>query len=195
MIPRIVLLFALTALPVEAAAQIFVSGGVAAPVSPEVVTDIYRSGYSLAIGFALESGSFPFARIRPFGSFQKFRTDPGPFEAQFQNIDEVDGGEMPVLFAGADLQLRRPFASFTPYIAPALGFAVFSIDDITADGITFNLREEVSGFAAGIGGGFALALSRQSELFIEAQYVYAFLDVDDRTFVPVRLGIEFSFDY
>lgn len=195
MLARLALVILLAAVPAAAHAQIFVSGGVASPMSPETVTNIYRSGYSFAIGFAMQSGSFPFARVRPFGSFQRFRTDPGPFEEQFENIDEVDGGEMPALYAGADLQLRLPFAAFTPFVAPSLGLAVFSIDDITADGITFNLREQIGGFAAGIGGGFAYSFTRNYEAFVEVQYVHAFLDGDDRTFVPVRMGVELGFDY
>lgn len=189
------LLLASAVLSGEADGQVFVSGGVVTPNSPDVVTDIYRSGYSIAVGFALESGSFPFARLRPFGSFNKFRTDPEPFEAQFENIDEVEGGDMPLIYAGADLQLRLPFAAFTPYIAPAVGYAVFSIDDIIADGIRFNLREEVGGLALGLVGGFAYGVSRNYEVFAEGQYVRAFLDGRDRTFVPVRMGLAFSFDY
>lgn len=177
-----------------ASAQIFLSGGAATPLSPDPVNDIYRSGYSVALGFVLESGAYPFVRLRPFGSFQKFRTDPAPFRDQFENFDEVAGGAMPVIFAGADLQFRRPFADFTPFVAPALGLAVFSIDDITADGITINLQDERTGLAVGMGGGFAYRLSRSYGFFIEAQVVYAILEDADRSFVPVRFGVELNFD-
>jgi hypothetical protein len=194
MLRRTALLLLLLFIPQAASGQIFLSGGAAAPLSPDPVTDIYRSGYSVALGFILESGAYPFVRLRPFGSFQKFRTDPGPFRNQFENFDEVEGGAMPVIFAGADLQFRRPFADFTPFVAPALGLAVFSIDDITADGITINLQDERTGLAVGIGGGFAYRLTRNYGLFLEAQAVYTILDGADRTFVPVRFGVELSFD-
>lgn len=194
MLRRILLVFAVLAVPKVASGQVFISAGAASPHSPESVTTIYRAGYSAAVGFALESAAYPFARLRPFGSYQKFRTDRGPFEAQFENIDDVEGGEMPVILAGADLQLRRPFAVFTPFLAPMLGIAMFSVDDITADGITFNLRDEVTGVALGIGAGIAYAVNRNYELFLEGQYVHAFLEGDDRSFVPVRMGVEFGFD-
>lgn len=195
MLRLLALVLALLVVPKTAVGQVFVSAGAASPLTPEAVTDIYRSGYSVAVGFVLESAAFPFARLRPFGSYHKFRTEPGPFEAQFVNIDEIDGGEMPVIFAGADVQFRRPFAAFTPFVAPAVGIAVFTIDDITADGITFNLRDEVSGFALGVSGGLAYSFNRTYQLFVEGQYVRAFVDGEDRSFVPVRLGLELNFDY
>lgn len=200
MLSRFVQLFALLVAPLlvvpqTASSQVFVSGGAAWPLSPESTTNIYRSGYSFAGGVILEFGAFPFARVRPFGSFQRFRTDPGPFLDQFENIDEVEGGEMPVIFAGVDLQFMHPFARFRPYLAPAIGLAVFSLDDITADGITFNLQDESAGVGVGVGGGFAYEMTRNYQLFADVQYVYVVLESNDRTFVPVRVGIELAFDY
>lgn len=185
----------LLVVPQTASSQVFVSGGAAWPLSPESTTNIYRSGYSFAGGVILEFGAFPFGRVRPFGSFQRFRTDPEPFFEQFENFDEVEGGEMPVLFAGVDLQLMHPFARFRPYVAPAIGLAVFSLEDITADGITFNLHDETTGVGVGLGGGFVYEVTRNYQLFAEAQYVYVVLESNDRSFVPVRVGIELAFDY
>lgn len=200
------LLLGLLAFPGLSAAQVFVSAGVGLPVGPDQVTDLYSSGFGIGAGFSLEHSGYPAVRFRPFGTYQKFQIDDEQLRSEFEtpiedslNIDvTVSGGDMSVIFAGADLQLRIPYARFSPYIAPAFGILMTAIDDITIEGPSgstiFNVSNEETAIAVGIGAGFLAGLTERFQVFTEAHYLYAFTQGDNLSWVPIRFGVTYLFD-
>lgn len=184
-----------------ASAQVFVSGGLGIPLGPDQVTELYGTGLGAGAGFFLEHTAYPYARLRPQGVYQKFAIDPDELQAFEEQIEDslgaqvsLSGGDMGIIFAGADLQLRIPNARFTPYVAPALGVSYIAVDDITIEGAggttTFDVQNEETAFTLGLGAGLAASLSDRYELFLEAHYMYAIIaDGDNQSWVPVRFGL------
>lgn len=181
------------------AGQIFVSTGVGIPMGPENVTEFYNPGFGAGAGVVLEYKSIPFARIRPQGVYQQFRIEDDflkEIEDEIEdslNVDvSVSGAQRGIIFAGADVQLRIPYARFSPYVAPAFGLAFIATDAIEVESergsISYDIRDDDTSIAIGLGVGFYAEVSRQLELFGEAHYMLAFRESNE-TWIPVRFGV------
>lgn len=194
-------LLALTIVPfATASGQIFVSGGLGFPLGPDQVKDLYSSGFGAGAGFYLEDSAYPYARIRPQGVYQKFAIDPDALQEFEEEIEgdtlnvEASGGDMGIIFAGADLQLRIPNAAFSPYVAPTVGVSYVAVNDITIEGLggttTFDVQNEETAFTLGLGAGIAATFAGRYEVFVEGHYMYAIVGGgDNQSWVPVRFGV------
>lgn len=184
---------------VPASGQVFVSFGTGFPLGPENVSDLYEPGFGAGAGLMLENTAFPFARLRPQGTYQRFRIEDSFLQEIESDIEDtldidvsVSGASRGIIFAGADLQLRIPYASLTPYVAPAAGVAFIATDAIDVDapggGASYEVQDDHTAFALGLGAGIAAVFAEQYELFLEAHYMMAFTDETER-WIPIRFGL------
>lgn len=192
-----------SALP--ASAQVFVSAGAGFPMGPERISDVYDPSFGASAGIVLENTAFPYARLRPQGSYQRFVIEDSfllDIEEAIEDSLPVDvtvsGAERGIIFAGADLQLRIPYAAFTPYVAPAAGVAFIATSAIEVEapttGASYEVEDDATGFALGIGAGLAGRFGDRLELFAEGHYMLAFIEGENERWFPIRFGLALSFE-
>lgn len=196
---------ALLLLPIHiSAGQVFVSAGVGFPLGPENVSDLYEPSFGAGAGLMLENTAYPFARLRPQGTYQRFVIKDSFLQEIEDEIEDslaldvsVSGAERGIIFAGADLQLRIPYADLTPYVAPAAGVAFIATSAIDVEApttsLSFGVGEDATAFALGLGVGVAAVFANRYEIFLEGHYMLAFADETER-WIPVRFGLAFRMD-
>lgn len=170
--------------PVTSHAQLFVSGGVAVPVSPDDISDVYNTGFGATAGFAIDLPLMPITP-RLFGSFDTFSLDDD--ELGF----DADGGNLRAIAVGLDALFTVLPGPLSPYIAPAAGLTFLSLDDVEAGGIQFNISDEETAFTLGMGAGVMMNLLVGPKIFLDGRLLYAFTSGDNFVWAPVRLGVIF----
>lgn len=175
-------LLACLAFPLTSHAQLFVSGGIAFPISPDDVNDVYGSGFGATAGFAADLPLIPITP-RAWVNFDSFPIDED--ELGF----DVDGGSLRAITIGADAQFTVPMGPLSPYFAPAAGLTFISVDDLEAGGISLDISDSESALTLGAGAGLSFDLIVGPSLFLEAKLLYAFTSGDNFMWAPIRLGI------
>lgn len=162
--------------PVSARGQAALSVGASFPIAPEGFRDAYNPGFGMAGSFPLP---LPDITIIP-------RLSAGFALHQFDEENAVEAdGSLSTIYVGVDGQLIRPHGAVKPYVAPFLGFALFSADDFS---------EGETGVALGAALGAAFRIPAGLHLFIEGRIVHGFLDGDDLTWMPILAGVVFDLD-
>lgn len=172
------------AFPMTAHAQFFVSGGLAFPVSPEEVNDVYSSGFGATAGYGLDLPLIPITP-RLFANFDSFSIDEDEFPV------DIDGGNLRAITIGLDALISLPTGPLSPYVAPAAGFTFLSVDDVEVEGFEFDLSDEETALTLGIGAGLQFGLLVGPTIFVDVRLLYALTSGDNFLWAPIRLGLMF----
>ncbi len=173
---RSLLLLVVLTFPITARGQASLSAGVSFPLAPEGFRDAYDPGFGMSGSFRLP---LPELLIVPrlTAGFALHQIDEGSVERE--------GGNLSSIFVGFDGQLIRPHGLIKPYVAPFLGFAIFSAESFS---------EGETGIAIGGAVGVAFRLPPGPHLFVEARVAHAYLEGSDVRWTPVHGGVAFDLD-
>lgn len=169
-------------LPSTANAQLFVSGGLAFPISPDEVNDAYGSGFGATAGFGLDLPLIPITP-RVFLGFDSFPIDEDQFAGS------IDGGSLRAITLGADALISLPSGPLSPYVAPAAGFTFLSAGDVEVGGVEVELTENETALTLGLGGGLTFGLLVGPEIFLDVRLLYAMTSGDNFLWAPIRVGL------
>lgn len=184
----------LSASPIAAFGQASVSAGIAVPVAPDQLADLYNPGFGL-------SGSFPLpiralmVQPRLTAGFDILQVDAGFLEERGEELgSEIDGGNLSIIHVGFDVQIIRPNAAVKPYVAPFFGFAIIAVENFSISGISYGGGEGETAVAIGGAAGVAIRLPVGPHVFAEGRLMHAFTEDNGTTWAPLRAGVAFDLD-
>ena len=176
--------------------DLYLSGGVGVPSSPEAFSKNWSSGYIVGGGVGI---SFTKA------STLIFLADYGSFPTDNENIlnmffgpshssASVSGGNISTLTISGNVKwpLFQYQMSAIPYIIAGVGYFSTSPNDMTVTGPNFTMTlsgKGKSAFFGSFGAGLDLAVSETANIFIETRYLLALTSVDNTCYIPIKAGV------
>lgn len=174
---------ALVAMPAMAIAQgrpitLGVSGGASLPIGD--LGDAYSVGYAVAGHVYLKPAS---------SSKLGFRGDVGYDSFSAKSSSSVSNANYSVLSAMANVMVNmgEEMGTRRPYILGGGGL-LRSKSTVKTSGVDFEATSSDLGVQGGVGMNFALS---GFSTFLEAKYVYAFVDNGSLSYIPITFGIKF----
>lgn len=157
----------------------YLGGGITIPVSPSQVEHNFNSGFHVTTKYG-------FTEVKHFEAV--IAAEYHMLGADYIDPDYIDGGDLSILLAGADLKynLKQQISSNRPFFMGGIGLAIVSQADLRSysGGLeTFDVQRALY-FQLGLG-------IHLQNLFFQGRYVHMFTDEEATIIIPLSIGISF----
>lgn len=181
---------------------VYVGGGIALPLSPDMFKDYWKLGYGFGGGVGIEVT--PGVEVIGRVFYNTFPLDDEKLLADAEAPEGVgiDGADLRFIEFGLDgkyiLMADQPDAKLRPFLAVGLGMANVKVTEVTITGdgeaITPPLGDlSTTEFALNGGAGFDYMFSPKTGFWMDARVTVVLTEGDSMTYLPVRAGLKFVF--
>lgn len=178
--------------------EFILGGGLSVPVQPDNFSSDWKRGYTIGGGFGYRLNVF--TSIDIYFDYYNFSFDPHGFMERTELMDRlIRGNPNSIIAITANLTYTYIIAPnyVAPYISGGAGYQSFTNSEVRAiQADSEGLIEDEAVFPGGKGGG-ALGIvsagilipSRHNRnFFVEVRYGFAFTDMMNPQFIPIRFG-------